>query len=524
MLTSRFFGDHSPNEISSPTTCFDAGIEGAKVKKSPSWFFKGKKAKCDKPLPAPPRPESSETIRPRRQPSDAHSDAFEFDNLPDYHSDDEIEPLLIGRAAAHEAPTTSVKEPKIGLSETTKLQPRYNIFPAPSSRYFGYATPPVPATPVKGYTTVDKPEEPKLKTRPSLSALKAKTVKEDSTIEKSESPQKFRSRRPSFSALRSKGISTPTSLLSSFLHRRPHSNPILPGSSIFGGSKKVADHEPPPPLPPQIPVDIDSYPVPKPYKSVLTPFPTPRVVAARSCLRNTGGQGKGGHQARQISISKPTPMPQECGLPIPMDVPTVPFIKPFGPPPRRPPRPASLDEETLAFMREVGARMVYSPARSQGSGSNSTAAASTSTGTGTAATISSRTDANTPRKRSDTSSIEAYLGFPSGHGTPRKFSIESPLAANHVPSPARRLPCHHRNGSVSYSGFSQGVLYPPSSPFSSPVASSSSSLRGPFEQVRRPTDKEGDWTLEKRVSKEDGVRSGMLFRDQYGGFHFVADI
>ena len=46
---------------------------------------------------------------------------------------------------------------------------------------------------------------------------------------------------------------------------------------------------------------------------------------------------------------------------------------------------------------------------------------------------------------------------------------------------------------------------------------------GPIELYR--AGKQGDWVLEKRVSGGvDGKGGGMLFRDRWGGFHFVADI
>jgi hypothetical protein len=45
---------------------------------------------------------------------------------------------------------------------------------------------------------------------------------------------------------------------------------------------------------------------------------------------------------------------------------------------------------------------------------------------------------------------------------------------------------------------------------------------GPMEQYDRG--KEGDWKLEKRISKGPNGNPGMLFRDRWGAFHFVADI
>lgn len=45
---------------------------------------------------------------------------------------------------------------------------------------------------------------------------------------------------------------------------------------------------------------------------------------------------------------------------------------------------------------------------------------------------------------------------------------------------------------------------------------------GPMELYRRSRD--GDWALEKRVCQGAGGNPGMLFRDKWGQFHFVADI
>jgi hypothetical protein len=44
---------------------------------------------------------------------------------------------------------------------------------------------------------------------------------------------------------------------------------------------------------------------------------------------------------------------------------------------------------------------------------------------------------------------------------------------------------------------------------------------GPIEVYR--ASKCGDWVLEKRVSGRLGER-GMLFKDRWGGWHFVLDI
>jgi hypothetical protein len=45
---------------------------------------------------------------------------------------------------------------------------------------------------------------------------------------------------------------------------------------------------------------------------------------------------------------------------------------------------------------------------------------------------------------------------------------------------------------------------------------------GPIEQY--DAKKEGEWRLEKRVSKGPNGNPGMLFRDTAGAFHFVQDV
>jgi len=336
-------------------------------------------------------------------------DGDDFDNLPDYDDEDEVEPSQY----------------------------------APDSQDLSI-------TPEQNHTT-DGSEAPKIKPRSSFSALKSKSMKNTNTIR----------------------------------FFKPNLTCVL-GSRLFSGMKgsNSMNSPPPPPPLPQIPVDII---VPKTRRPVLTPYPTAR--SSRSSLLNA--------QGRSMSISRPQLMPQLCDLPIPENTTTIPFQKRSGPPPTRPPRPASLDEETLAFMRGTGARMVYSTSNR---GSASTATTSTT--------------------RSQTSSIEARLGFPSGYGTPRSFSIEFPLAARFIPDPSQRLPVRDSSGSLRFSRFSEYVKYKSRSLDGVDVEDRE---LGPIEQYRAIKE-EGDWTLEKPVSREHGKQGGMLFRDQYGGFHFVADI
>ncbi|CAA9958116.1 hypothetical protein PTMSG1_01689 [Pyrenophora teres f. maculata] len=328
----------------------------------------------------------------------------------------------------------------------------------------------------------DDEDEAELSQTASASHDSPITSKENCTIDESKAP-KIKP-RSSFSALKSKSTT-----ITDFVRICKTNLTWILGSRLFGGIKGGdSSHSPPPPPPlPQIPVDIV---VPKTRKPVLRPYPTAR--GSRPSLPHA--------QGRSISISRPQPMPQLCNLPIPENAMTIPFEKRPGPPPTRPPRPESLDQETLAFMQEAGVRMVYS--------SSHRVSASTAT---------------TSTTRSQASSIEARLGFPCGFGTPRNFSIDSPLAARFIPDPSQRLPVRDSDGSLRFSRFSEYVKYKSRGVDGVDGVVAEDRELGPIEQYRAIT-KEDDWTLEKRVSREDGKQGGMLFRDQYGGFHFVADI
>ncbi|KAH6866822.1 hypothetical protein BKA58DRAFT_388689 [Alternaria rosae] len=260
------------------------------------------------------------------------------------------------------------------------------------------------------------------------------------------------------------------------------------GSCLFGGSKNNdSTQSPTPPPVPQIPTSV---PFPKARRPVLTPLSTAR--GSRGSLVKI--------QNRSVSISRPQLMAQLCSPPIPEDHATVPFEKRPGPPPPRPPRPDSLDEKTLAFMRESGTRMNLP---SSNRGSTSTATAST--------------------PRSQASSIEARLGFPSGHGTPRTCSIEPPLAARFTLDPNQALPVRDSSGDLVLSRFSEFVRYQRQRSHAVDGVDAEDREIGPIE-LWDPS-KEGDWTLEKQISQgRDGRPGGMLFRDRWGGFHFVADI
>ncbi|KAE8851258.1 hypothetical protein HRS9122_01545 [Pyrenophora teres f. teres] len=311
----------------------------------------------------------------------------------------------------------------------------------------------------------DDEDEAELSQTASASHDSSITSKENCTIDESKAP-KIKP-RSSFSALKSKSTT-----ITDFVRFCKTNLTWILGSRLFGGIKGGdSSHSPPPPPPlPQIPVDIV---VPKTRKPVLRPYPTAR--GSRPSLPHA--------QGRSISISRPQPMPQLCNLPIPENAMTIPFEKRPGPPPTRPPRPESLDQETLAFMQEAGhSNYIYYPQSGQ--------------------------------LHRSASRISLWIWYP------RNFSIDSPLAARFIPDPSQRLPVRDSDGSLRFSRFSEYVKY--KSRGVDGVDAEDREL-GPIEQYRAIT-KEDDWTLEKRVSREDGKQGGMLFRDQYGGFHFVADI
>jgi hypothetical protein len=149
-------------------------------------------------------------------------------------------------------------------------------------------------------------------------------------------------------------------------------------------------------------------------------------------------------------------------------------------------------------MKDSGTRMVL-PGSNRAS--NSTASAST--------------------PRSHASSVEARLGLPSGHGTPRNYSLDSPLAARFPTDVLQPLQVRDSTGSVKISRFSEYLKAHQNGGYAGDGVDAEDRDVGPIEQY--DASKEGEWTLEKRVSKGSG-HPGMLFRDRNAGFHFVADI
>ncbi|KAH7087571.1 hypothetical protein FB567DRAFT_592249 [Paraphoma chrysanthemicola] len=258
-------------------------------------------------------------------------------------------------------------------------------------------------------------------------------------------------------------------------------------SSRFFRNEKPATTSPPPPLPPQIPVGTEA---PGSRRPSLTLYRSTRD--SRSSSK--------GHQSRCVSISKPVALPQYSNVPIPENPVVVAFQKRAGPPPPRPGRPESLDDEIIAFMQQGGMRMVLTNTNRM---SDSTASSST--------------------PRSHASSIEGRLGLPSGNGSPRSYSLESPLAARFPLDALKPLPVRDSTGSVRYSGFSQYVRNETGGfAYTSDGVDEEDRDLGPIELY--DANKEGEWNLQKRISKGPNGNPGMLFRDRSGGFHFVADI
>jgi hypothetical protein len=129
--------------------------------------------------------------------------------------------------------------------------------------------------------------------------------------------------------------------------------------------------------------------------------------------------------------------------------------------------------------------------------------------------------ASSSTPRSQTSSIEARLGLPSGHSTPRTGSLDSPLAARFPLGVSQPLQVRDSTGSVTVSRFSQYVRNECGGYAGDGVEEGDRDL-GPIEQY--DVSKEGQWKLVKRVSRGPNGNPGMLFRDSMGAFHFVADI
>ncbi|KAH8725233.1 hypothetical protein GQ44DRAFT_707366 [Phaeosphaeriaceae sp. PMI808] len=247
-------------------------------------------------------------------------------------------------------------------------------------------------------------------------------------------------------------------------------------SSRFFRSSVPAEWSPPPPPSPQISVD--------PISTYSTSTTSPSARHSRSSI--------GPHRGRGVSISsisRPTLIPQNSDLSVP-DIPTtVPFKKRAGPPPPRPPRPASLEADTIAFMQESATRMVLPNSYRS---SNST------------------TDSIAPN--SQTSSIVARLGLFSGTGTQPNPSFDSPPQTRVSSDTPLPLPERNSAGSDNVGRFSNARR----------VVDGADGELGSME-IYDPN-RQGDWTVQERVCRGPNGNPGMLLRDRMGGFHFIPDI
>ncbi|KAH7386720.1 hypothetical protein DE146DRAFT_768315 [Phaeosphaeria sp. MPI-PUGE-AT-0046c] len=266
---------------------------------------------------------------------------------------------------------------------------------------------------------------------------------------------------------------------------RPSFANLRTTSSRLFGNRNLDSSSPPQPPVPQIPVDFVESP---PRRPVLTSLHTSR--RSRSSISIPRPLG---------TISRPMLVQQYSSPPIPENPSTVAFIKRPGPPPQRPSRPDSLDDDTIAFMQQGCTRMVLHGVSRLSS-----------------STVSSSTT------RSHASSIEARLGLHSYSGSStRTGSLESPLAARFPLDIHHPLPIRDSTGSVRTSHFSQFVRNECGGYAGDGVDEEDRDL-GPIEQYDQT--KENEWKLVKRVSSGPNGNPGMLFRDKMGAFHFVADI
>lgn len=292
------------------------------------------------------------------------------------------------------------------------------------------------------------------------------------------------SRYPSFASLR-------RSSMSAILHFFCLANRNA-GSRLFHAN--IGEHDPPPP--PMLQLRVDTFDLtPKANRvGILRPFKSARS-SARSSRSTT---------PRPYNISQPVSCPQPALSPPSSPPFTVPLTKRPIPPPPRPPRPESIDDELLDLMLAGNSRMVLL----HDSRSRSATVTTTSS-----ATSSFPSDGSLSR-----------FGL-SGHSSlsiPRPSS--DPLAVGFPRDPNRPLPRQDSNGDLKgYSRFSEFVREREryvSGGCGDGVDPEDREL-GPIEVFRES--RCGDWVLEKRVSGQLGER-GMLFRDRWGGWHFVPDI
>ncbi|PSN71587.1 hypothetical protein BS50DRAFT_618569 [Corynespora cassiicola Philippines] len=272
-----------------------------------------------------------------------------------------------------------------------------------------------------------------------------------------EDPQAAK-KRPSLAELRRRSM-TPTEQQESAINGTQDSTDTEPGSRFFRSSSGSP-------------------------ASLLNRRPTsPRKVSLSNISR--------------LSISRPILQnsPLSSNMPSPLiSPPTFSFTKPVGPTPLRPSRPASLDNETLDFMRDNTTRMVLPPSFDYFNTSglapndpNSTATPSKKRTTPSSSNVVAQ---------QTRASIEARLGLPAGHSVPR--NDDTPELGAKVPF-GRRL--------------SSGDGVDPAD-----------RELGAIEQYNEARSEE--WVEEKRVSgsSRGGLGQGTLWKDRSGRYHFVRDI
>ncbi|KAF2999313.1 hypothetical protein E8E13_004933 [Curvularia kusanoi] len=283
----------------------------------------------------------------------------------------------------------------------------------------------------------------------------------------------------------------------------------------FSRGSQADDDCPKPPVP-QIPV------------APLTPqAPRPVIISLLS------GRSKRPTPSStpELKISSPVATTQLGQLPSTVNTPKFPFTKPPGPPPPRPPRPHSIDEELLGLLRDNSTRKVLLKTNRTSTSTISTESSIPSTvalPSGYSSTVSLPSGcSSTVRIPSGNYSIvplpsghSSIVPIPSGHSSfsPPRMPV-SPLAANFPQDANRPLPIRTSNGSVlGFGRFSAFVRA--SGGYPDGVDPEDREL-GPIELYRE--EKCVDWALIKRDSGKLGQR-GMMFKDRWGGLHFVLDI
>jgi hypothetical protein len=266
--------------------------------------------------------------------------------------------------------------------------------------------------------------------------------------------------RPSLATLKSK----------SEIHIHLYSISLTQKGSVIFRNNNPKNHSPPPPPLPQIPINTP----PKPRRPTIEP---PASSRSRRSFRRSKPNAK-------LVISRPVLTPQPSDFE-PTTFARVSFTRPEGPPPQRPPRPASLDEATIALIRDKATRMVL-PSTTRSS-------------------ISTAPDSQ--------SSASRRLGWPSGRTT-----LDSPLTPCLSRKSLPLIPKRRMRGSRYIAEYLRSICH-----HKRHATDPSGEPEAPMELFRATKDG-GDWTLEKRASGGTSENPGMLFKDGSGGWHFVADL